>query len=580
MPKTKRGRRQHHYKVKNGERLWQKRKQLHDVTNLTTPRLEMETVSSFFEQMQSSDALSGFSKWHFYKTTDIVELSMVHNSPPNPSIVKLSLTIFSNLKWTVKVYGQPVAVNNSILCVCPVLINSFDDLRSVCKILSEANLCQGNNETNFIQLLESRGGTIKNVSKSVVAYIDAAANTVRHQSCSLLCNESKCQSCHQYRPSLRAMLSKSSKQSSQSKTDSSSHANYRYLQPQELTTRLKNVQRAKRIAERSVARLKEKLSGIIDREGVDLSEDDSCELEELFMEADKEVSKKLSREHFQRTFWEQQRSYNKLSSKRRMRWHPLMIRFALNLRYLSSTAYQALQHFIALPFQRTLCDYTHVMTIQSGVSNEMIKRLKNDMKFDECSPSMKKVGILLDEMKIKSGLVFNKKLGKLVGFVDLGTINNDLEALESSLTSTATSVQPQLADSMLVLMIRSLMKPSLVVPIAQYSTSSLSGAKLYPIVWDTIEALELNEVQVFFVTCDGLSANRKFFQIAKDIDKSLKFPFKTSNPYSLDRQIYYFCDVPHLIKTTRNCFSNSYAHTHSRMLKVMCYSGTCLYSAH
>ncbi len=39
---------------------------------------------------------------------------------------------------------------------------------------------------------------------------------------------------------------------------------------------------------------------------------------------------------------------------------------------------------------------------------------------------------------------------------------------------------------------------------------------------DTIEALELNELQAFFVTCDGLSANRKFFQIASDIDKSLK----------------------------------------------------------
>ena len=143
---------------------------------------------------------------------------------------------------------------------------------------------------------------------------------------------------------------------------------------------------------------------------------------------------------------------------------------------------------------------------------EMINRLKKEMKFDDCSPSMKKFGVLLDEMKIKSGLVFNKKLGKLVGFVDLGNINRDLEVLETCSTH-ATTVQPQLANSMLVLMVRSIMKPSLVVPIAQYPTSSLSGVKLYPIVWDTIEALELNEIQVFFVTCDGLSANRKFFQI-------------------------------------------------------------------
>ena len=30
-------------------------------------------------------------------------------------------------------------------------------------------------------------------------------------------------------------------------------------------------------------------------------------------------------------------------------------------------------------------------------------------------------------------------------------------------------------------------------------------------MWDVIEALELNDVQVFAISCGGLSANRKFF---------------------------------------------------------------------
>lgn len=139
----------------------------------------------------------------------------------------------------------------------------------------------------------------------VVAYLDTTSNTIRHQNCTLLCDGTKCQNCHQYRASLRALLSKSNKQKTEcKKTDSNSHANYRYLQPDELTTRLRNVQRAKRIAERSVARLKE---SVIDKEGIDLVEDDVHALEEVFGEGDKEISK-LSKEHFHRIFWEQQRT--------------------------------------------------------------------------------------------------------------------------------------------------------------------------------------------------------------------------------------------------------------------------------
>ena len=125
---------------------------------------------------------------------------------------------------------------------------------------------------------------------------------------------------------------------------------------------------------------------------------------------------------------------------------------------------------------------------------------------------------------------------------------------------------PELAGSMLVLMARRVLKPSCNFPVAQYPASNyLSGEKLYPIVWDAIEAMELNKFQVFY-KC-GLSANRKFFKISKDVNDALSIPHKT-NPFNIDRHLYFFCDTPHLLKTARNCFSNSFAHLHSRMLKV------------
>jgi hypothetical protein len=74
------------------------------------------------------------------------------------------------------------------------------------------------------------------------------------------------------------------------------------------------------------------------------------------------------------------------------------------------------------------------MAVESGISNDVIDRLKSDtMKFEECSLSQKKIGVglLMDE----SGLVFNKWLEKLIGFVNLGETNQDFETLESSLCS-------------------------------------------------------------------------------------------------------------------------------------------------
>ncbi len=182
------------------------------------------------------------------------------------------------------------------------------------------------------------------------------------------------------------------------------------------------------------------------------------------------------------------------------------------------------------------------------------------MNYEQSSPSYKKVTIMMDEMKIKSGLVFNKSVSYL------GDINRDLENLKVSLNDddTTTPKQPELADSMLVMMVRTIFNPSFTFPIAQYPTTSLSGEKIYPVMWDVIEALEINDIQVHAISCDGLSANRKFFRISMDIDKSLKIPFKIDS----SRSVYFFCDVPHLLKTTRNCFSNSFAHSNSRFLKV------------
>lgn len=76
----------------------------------------------------------------------------------------------------------------------------------------------------------------------------------------------------------------------------------------------------------------------------------------------------------------------------------------------------------------------------------------------------------MDEMKI-GGLVFNKHSGSLVGFVDLGSVNEDIEVV----LGDAKKKEKKLADHAFVFMARAVFKPTLSFPIAHYFSQSLSG---------------------------------------------------------------------------------------------------------
>ena len=152
----------------------------------------------------------------------------------------------------------------------------------------------------------------------------------------------------------------------------------------------------------------------------------------------------------------------------------------------------------------------------------------------------------MDEMKIKSGLVYNRSSGRLVGFIELPEVSDELRKLEADIYNDQMDT-PKLASHMLVIMVRAIFKHSFTFPIAQYPTCDLTAEDLYPLVWNVVEALELNEIDVTAITCDGLAANRKFFRTSQSTTESLNIPYKTTNPYDQTRCVYFFCDVPHLL---------------------------------
>ena len=64
--------------------------------------------------------------------------------------------------------------------------------------------------------------------------------------------------------------------------------------------------------------------------------------------------------------------------------------------------------------------------MSSGVQLDFVEEFLSLMEQDvPCG--QQNCAISIDEMKIKAGLVFSKHTGTMVGFVDLGSCNRDME---------------------------------------------------------------------------------------------------------------------------------------------------------
>ena len=94
----------------------------------------------------------------------------------------------------------------------------------------------------------------------------------------------------------------------------------------------------------------------------------------------------------------------------------------------SSSAYESLRSSgcLQLPSQRTLRDYTHYVQAATGFSTEVDRMLMKAAKVDPCPEREKCMILLLDEMHIREDLVFDKHTGAMVGFANLGDINERL----------------------------------------------------------------------------------------------------------------------------------------------------------
>ena len=267
---------------------------------------------------------------------------------------------------------------------------------------------------------------------------------------------------------------------------------------------------------------------------------------------DKSIEEKFPVGTFRHLFWKEQLKCAMVSDARQMRWHPTMIKWCLNLKLLSSAAYHSLRSsgFIKLPSERTLRDYTHYFKSKPGFQVEVEHMLMKEVGMDTIQEYQRFVTILFDEIKVKESIVYDKHNSHVLGFVELNDVYDKLLQLEDS----QDSHQP-IATHILALMVRGVFS-DLCFPVAHFPTKDICGDQLFSIIWEAVERIERLGLKVVALTGDGCSPNRKFFHM--HTTKSKELCYKTENIYTTDKRfIYFFSDVPHLMKMTRNCWSHS-----------------------
>ncbi|XP_052130160.1 uncharacterized protein LOC127751122 [Frankliniella occidentalis] len=316
--------------------------------------------------------------------------------------------------------------------------------------------------------------------------------------------------------------------------------------------KLINQQKLVKSQRRKLDRQATKIQELLAKEAVLVDKDTSDDFLEILSTAD------LTEE--QSLFLQQQMKASKVKKACGMRWHPTMIRFALQIYMNSKKVYASLQQtgMIRLPSQRTLFDYSHVKPVKEGVDYTTVefihKRIVQEFKED-----YQKYHVLMcDEMYISKNLVYEKSTGRIVGFANVSEVREELQALKSFLNNEDPSkVSQHIASKILSFMVKGV-ATNVKEVVASFTVDQLTKEHLYAWSWEVIGKLEAAGVEVIAFVMDGSSVNRAFIKMHTPVSETeSEVVYDTMNKAAPHRVLYFISDVPHLLKTIRNCFQRS-----------------------
>lgn len=434
----------------------------------------------------------------------------------------------------VYVFGMPAPQLN--INLENTRLNSFlNSLTSKC-------MCSGILDSTLQSLADgviTEKNCFRHFRYTTVAGKPASVSCVRALSCLLLSDSAVCKNCQSVEKTLHAKQTRKTERVANGplKPNDPLHG----LTSEELKQQFKKVRKVSVEQERKLALFQEQL----------LSDSETVEIDIGMSKAFGDIISTSAKDPLHELFWEEQRKAF-AAGRGGHRWHPMMLRLAIFLHSRSPAAYEVLRTtgLLKLPGSTTLREYKHVDSPSEGFQPHIIQELQSQAS--KLDLNHRYVALLHDEMSVRQDLVYDKRSGELVGFVNINSWDFD-------------HIQPErLATHVLVFYavgINSTLKQS----IGYFGTRSATADNLYPLFWAAVRVLEKCGFKVIVSTSDKASPNQRLYQLHGN---NHDVCFKTLNVFAAeaDRFLYFISDPPHLVKTVRNNLANSGSGKNTRFL--------------
>jgi len=89
-------------------------------------------------------------------------------------------------------------------------------------------------------------------------------------------------------------------------------------------------------------RVQESLINTVEEKGIELDNQTHNDMLTIMQEKSEEIEENFPNDSFRQLFWKQQLEAAIKNNPKQMKWHPLMIRWCLSIRFKSSSPYEAL----------------------------------------------------------------------------------------------------------------------------------------------------------------------------------------------------------------------------------------------
>ena len=303
-----------------------------------------------------------------------------------PPVCMTHVLSFANGKWQLWVHSKSIVVpsasaaSSSVMQPPPLSLHfpAMCTTASIAELLDSIEklpVCQGAGSPPFDapKVHHAFVDTVPTPSKDGSLQLQ----TFRDCDCTMLVSSSvvRCLNCTKLRERIRQ---KARRKSDQETTPSGSvYTPNVHLSTPEKLQKLARLQVERCDSRKKVTMLTKRIEALCAKESVSVDSGLHQDLADIMEGESSSVQQALPDGSFRKLFWQQQVKALTSKDPRQRRWHPLIIKWCLNLRMMSSAAYRNLRTsgMLVLPSERSLRDYSNVIKSGDGFSIAVIGQL-------------------------------------------------------------------------------------------------------------------------------------------------------------------------------------------------------------